>query len=313
MAAETLERDIAQVRAFNRFYTRKIGVLNEALLDSPFTLTQSRVLWELVQRTDISAGELARALAVDAGYLSRILAGFERRGLLARSAARNDRRRHHLALTRKGERAFAPLDARSHDEVAALLRALTADEQRKLLQAMRTIESVLGDRAQPSARPVPYVLRPPRAGDIGWVIARHGALYQQEYGWDASFEALVAEIAAKFIRRFDPVRDRCWIAERDGEPVGSVFCVSQSRRVARLRLLLVEPAARGLGLGGALVNECIRFARGAGYRTLTLWTNANLVAARRIYEHAGFRMVKAERHRSFGHDLVGQYWELALQ
>ncbi len=310
MTEQSLERDIDQMRGFNRFYTQKIGVLSEGLLDSPFALTEVRVLWELAHRGDTTAGELARALNLDPGYLSRIVAGFGRRGLVARTVSATDRRRQQLALTKRGRRAFAPLDRRSHDEVGALLQRLTPEERRRLLAAMRTVESLLGDR---SARAAPYLLRSHRPGDIGWVIARHGALYHEEYGWDQSFEALVAEIAAKFLRNFDPQREHCWIAERDGVPIGSVFCVAQSRRVAKLRLLLVEPAARGTGLGSALVGECIRFARGAGYHRLTLWTNDILVAARHIYERFGFRLVKEEKHNSFGHDLVGQYWDLALR
>ncbi|MGE5337063.1 MAG: GNAT family N-acetyltransferase [Gemmatimonadota bacterium] len=310
MTDPSLERDIDQMRSFNRFYTQKIGVLNESLLDSPFALTQVRVLWELSHRGDTTAGELARALNLDPGYLSRIVADFGRRGFVARTVSATDRRRQQLALTKRGRRAFAPLDRRSHAEVGALLQRLTPDERRRLLAALRTVESLLGDRA---ARAAPYLLRSHRPGDIGWVIGRHGALYHQEYGWDQSFEALVAEIAAKFLRKFDPQREHCWIAERDGAPIGSVFCVAQSPRVAKLRLLLVEPAARGTGLGRALVGECIRFARGAGYHRLTLWTNDILVAARRIYEGFGFRLVKEEKHHSFGHDLVGQYWDLPLR
>jgi DNA-binding MarR family transcriptional regulator/GNAT superfamily N-acetyltransferase len=269
-----------------------------------------RVLWELAHHANLGAVELVRLLGLDAGYLSRILADFERRGLLSRTAAAKDRRRHHLALTKKGVRAFAPLDQRSRDEVASMLASLTHDEQRRLLAAFSTVESLLGDR---TSRVAPYVLRSYRTGDIGWVVSRHGALYQQEYGWDQTFEALVAEIAAKFLRNFDPKRENCWIAERDGIPLGSVFCVAQGKRVAKLRLLLVEPAARGVGLGSALVGECIGFARAAGYRTLTLWTNDVLVVARHVYERLGFRLVKEEKHHSFGHDLVGQFWELSLQ
>jgi len=310
MSTVAQERAIAQVRAFNRFCTQKIGVLNDGLLASPFTLTQARVLWELAHRSDLTAGALARALGLDPGYLSRVLTDFEQRGLLTRTTSTKDRRRSHLALTRKGARAFAPLDARSHDEAATLLAALTPDEQQRLLAALHSVRSLLGERGE---RKAPYLLRPHRAGDIGWVVSRHGALYAQEYGWDQTFEALVAEIAAKFLRDFDPRREHCWIAERDGVPVGSVFCVAQSKRVAKLRLLLVEPAARGLGLGAALVGECIRFARAAGYRTLTLWTNNVLRAARHIYEQFGFRLVKEEKHHSFGRELVGQYWELPLQ
>jgi DNA-binding MarR family transcriptional regulator/N-acetylglutamate synthase-like GNAT family acetyltransferase len=309
MTNDALERAVAQVRAFNRFYTQRIGALDEELLDSPFSLAQVRVLWEIAHRRDATAGDLARALGLDPGYLSRILATFKRRGLLARTVSAVDRRRQHLALTRKGARAFAPLDRRSHDEVAALLRGLAPQEQQRLLDALRTVESLLGERVAAA----PYLLRPHRPGDIGWVVSRHGALYHEEYGWDQTFEALVAEIAAKFLRTFDAQREHCWIAERDGVPLGSVFCVAQSRRIAKLRLLLVEPAARGSGLGAALVAECIRFARSAGYRTLTLWTNDVLVAARRIYERFGFRLVRQEPHHSFGHDLVGQYWELPLR
>lgn len=310
MADRDLERDVARVRAFNRFYTQKIGVLDEGLLDSPFSLTEVRLLWELAHRGDATAGDLARTLNLDAGYVSRLLAGFRRRGLIARQVSTTDRRRRQLALTRRGARAFAPLDRRAHDEVAAELTRLAAGERRQLLQALRTVESLLG---RGDGRVAPYLLRSHRHGDIGWVVSRHGALYFEEYGWDATFEALVAEIAAKFLRNFDPQREHCWIAERDGVPLGSVFCVAQSRRVAKLRLLLVEPAARGSGLGSALVAECIRFARAAGYHTLTLWTNDVLVAARHIYERFGFRLVREERHASFGHDLVGQYWELPLR
>jgi DNA-binding MarR family transcriptional regulator/N-acetylglutamate synthase-like GNAT family acetyltransferase len=310
MGTTTLERAIGEVRAFNRFYTQKIGVLNEGLLASRFTLTQARVLWELAHDAGMAAGALARTLRLDPGYLSRILADFEQRGLLARTTSTTDRRRSHLALTRKGARAFAPLDARSRDEIAAMLSALTPDDQRRLLGALHTVQSLLGERGGHQA---PYLLRPHRPGDIGWVVSRHGALYAQEYGWDRTFEALVAEIAAKFLRNFDPQREHCWIAEREGAPVGSVFCVAQSRHVAKLRLLLVETTARGLGLGDALVGECIRFARATGYRSLTLWTNDVLVAARHIYERRGFHLVKSEKHHSFGRDLVGQYWELPLR
>ncbi len=310
MGDRDLEREVARVRAFNRFYTQKIGVLGEGLLDSPFSLAEVRLLWELAHRGDTTAGELARALNLDAGYVSRLLAGLRRRALIAREVSPADRRRRPLALTKRGTRAFAPLDARARDQVAAQLVRLAPGERRLLLQALDTVESLLGDR---TARTAPYLLRPHRAGDIGWVVSRHGALYHEEYGWDQTFEALVAEIAARFLRNFDPQREHCWIAERDGVPLGSVFCVAQSRRLAKLRLLLVEPAARGSGLGSALVAECIRFARAAGYHRLTLWTNDVLVAARCIYERCGFRLVREEKHHSFGHDLVGQYWDLSLR
>ncbi len=297
------------VRRFNRFYTKQIGVLQEGLLQSPFSLTEARVLYELAHHENITASELGRALGLDAGYLSRILRRFEYCGFLEKTPSPTDGRRSHLRLTQHGQEAFAPLNQRSHDEVAAMLDTFSTAEQNRLLDAMRTIEEILG--AQP-AKTAPYLLRPHQPGDMGWVIHRHGVLYAQEYGWDEQFEALVAEIAAKFIQHFDPKRERCWIAERNGEIVGSVFLVRQSDEVAKLRLLLVEPAARGLGIGGRLVEECIRFARQAGYKTIRLWTNDVLVAARHIYQKAGFRLVEAEPHHSFGHDLVGETWELKL-
>jgi DNA-binding MarR family transcriptional regulator/GNAT superfamily N-acetyltransferase len=285
-------------------------VLHEGLLDSPFSLAEARVLYELAHRRAPTAAELGKDLGLVAGYLSRILRGFARDGLLAKTPSQKDGRRTLLGLTAKGRAAFAPLDRRSHDEVGAMLGDLTPTEQIGLIDAMGTVENLLGGRRNDSS--APYLLRPHRPGDIGWVIQRHAALYAQEYGWDGSFEAFVAEIGAKFIRDFDPRRESCWIAERDGEIVGSVFLVRQSDAVAKLRLLIVDPAARGLGIGHRLVDECIRFARLTGYRQLTLWTNDILVAARRIYEAAGFRLVQEEKHHSFGHDLVGQYWELDL-
>jgi DNA-binding MarR family transcriptional regulator/GNAT superfamily N-acetyltransferase len=308
MAQSGFARRVEAVRRFTRFYTRQIGVLHEGLLNSPFSLAEARVLYELAHRDMPTAAELGTELGLDAGYLSRILRGFVKDGLLAKTPSEQDGRQRFLALTAKGRKAFAPLDRRSRDEVGAMMADLAPAEQARLIEAMRTVETLLGRETAPPA----YVLRPHRPGDIGWVIHRHAALYAQEYGWDESFEALVAEIGAKFIRDFDIRRERCWIAERDGDIVGSVFLVKQSDTVAKLRLLIVEPAARGLGIGHRLVDECIRFARQAGYRQLTLWTNDILVAARRIYEAAGFRLVLEEKHRSFGHDLVGQNWELDL-
>jgi DNA-binding MarR family transcriptional regulator/GNAT superfamily N-acetyltransferase len=305
--------DVAQrveaVRRFNRFYTKQIGVLHEGLLQSPFSLTEVRVLYELAHHANITASELAKELGLDAGYLSRILRRFEYSGFLDRTPSQTDGRRSHLRLTQQGRDAFAPLDQRSHDEVAALLGKLPATEQKRLLDAMRTIERTL---APLPVATTPYLLRSPQPGDMGWIIHRHGVLYAQEYGWNEEFVALVAEIAATFIQNFDPKRECCWIAERDGEIVGSVFLVRQSDEVARLRLLLVEPAARGFGIGSRLVTECMRFARQAGYKTITLWTNDVLLAARHIYEKAGFHLVREEPHHSFGHDLVGEIWELAL-
>jgi DNA-binding MarR family transcriptional regulator/GNAT superfamily N-acetyltransferase len=302
-------RRVEDVRRFNRFYTKQIGVLNEGLLNSPFSLTQARVLYELAHRRQPRATALGKDLGLDAGYLSRILRDFEDRRLIARKPSQTDGRQSELSLTPRGRRTFAPLDARSHQEVGAMLARLSIADQRRLLEAMRTIETVLGAGPDPE---VPYVLRAPRPGDMGWVIHRHGALYAQEYAWDERFEALVAEIVVKFVQHFDPTRERCWIAERHGEPVGSVFLVKKSKAVSKLRLLLVEPSARGLGIGARLVSECIAFARQVGYRKMTLWTNDILHAARRIYEKEGFRLVHKERHHSFGHGLVGETWDLDL-
>jgi DNA-binding MarR family transcriptional regulator/GNAT superfamily N-acetyltransferase len=297
------------VRRFSRFYTGRIGLLREGLHDSPFSLTQSRVLYELAHRAAPTAAEIARDLGLDAGYLSRILHAFKQGGLIARTPSDTDGRQTHVSLTPAGRQAFAPLDRGSDDEAAAMLGRLTGAGQARLIDAMGTIEQLLGGR--PADAP-PYLLRPHQPGDMGWVTSRHGALYAQEYNWDLDFEALVAEIVAAFIKNFDMRRERCWIAEIGGEPVGSVFLVKQSQEIGKLRLLLVEPRARGLGIGARLVAECIRFARLAGYRTLALWTNDVLVAARHIYEKAGFRLVAEEKHHSFGHDLVGQNWELGL-
>jgi DNA-binding MarR family transcriptional regulator/N-acetylglutamate synthase-like GNAT family acetyltransferase len=299
---------IAALRRFNRFYTQKIGVLRDGLLGSPFSLAEARVLYELAHRQKPTAAELAAELGLDAGYLSRILRGFEKRRLIERTRSSSDGRESLISLTASGKRAFAPLDARSREEIALLLRDLSDGEQRRLVDAARTIETLLdGNREQ-----TPYLLRPHQPGDMGWVVHRHGALYAREYGWDERFEALVAGIVAKFIEDFSPKRERCWIAERDGEIIGSVFLVERSKTLAQLRMLLVEPKARGLGLGSRLVEECIRFARLAGYRKIELWTNDILHAARRIYERAGFQLVREERHHSFGKDLVGQTWDLKL-
>ena len=303
------ERRIASVRRFNRFYTKQIGLLGEGYLETPFSLTEARVLYELAHRERPSATELARELALDAGYLSRILRGFERRRLLTRTRSRSDGRQSHIALTARGRAAFAPLDRRSREDIAAMLARLAPDAQRRLIDAMRTVETVLGAGPEPTAA---HVLRPHQPGDMGWVVHRHGALYAQEYGFDERFEALVAGVVTKFVAGYDPRRERCWIAERDGEIVGSVFLVRRSRAVAQLRLLLVEPKARGLGIGERLVAECVRFARQAGYRKITLWTNSVLRAARRLYRAAGFRRVHRAPHRSFGRSLVGETWELDL-
>jgi DNA-binding MarR family transcriptional regulator/N-acetylglutamate synthase-like GNAT family acetyltransferase len=297
------------VRRFNRFYTRRIGALRAGLLDSPFSLTEARLLYELAHRDRPTAAELARDLGVDAGYLSRMLRALERRRLISRERSRADARQSLLGLTAEGRRTFATLDTRSSAEVRAMLARLSDAGQRRLVGAMRDVERLLD--AAPRAQ-APYLLRPHRPGDMGWVVHRHGALYAQEYGWDERFEALVAKIVARFIERFDPKRERCWMAERDGEIVGSVFLVSKSPTVAQLRMLYVEPHARGLGIGKRLVDECERFAREQGYRRIVLWTNSILHAARHIYEAAGYRLVAEKAHHSFGHRLVGQTWELKL-
>lgn len=303
------DRQVTAVRSFNRFYTRQIGLLEEGLLKSEYSLTEARVLYELAQREGLTASELGRDLGLDAGYLSRLLKKFDARGLVRRTPSREDARQSVLALTAAGRKAFAPLNKASHDEIAAMLDPLSRQERGELVRAMHTIQKLLGGKPEPD---VGFILRPHRPGDIGWIAHRQGILYHEEYGWDGTFEALVAEIAAAFVRNFDPLREHCWIAERHGGIVGSVFLVRQSDEVAKLRLLYVEPSARGLGIGARLVDECIRFARAKGYRTLTLWTNDVLVAARRIYEKAGFGLLGEERHHSFGRDLVGQTWDLAL-
>ncbi len=303
------DQRVGAVRRFNRFYTKQIGVLQEGYLESPFSLTEVRVLYELAHCEKTTASELGKELGLDAGYLSRILRGFEKRGLIDKKPSEADGRQSLLWLTEQGRAAFAPLNARSHDEIGAMLSGLSGVEQDRLVEAMRTIEGLLGARPDQKA---PYVLRPPHAGDMGWVVHRHGVLYSQEYGWDEQFEALVASVVAEFVQHYDQKRERCWIAERNDEIVGSVFIVKQSETVAKLRLLLVEPEARGLGIGTRLVDECVRFARSVGYRKITLWTNSVLHAARHIYEEAGFRLAHQEPHHSFGHDLIGETWELKL-
>ncbi len=309
MAATSLDQRIEAVRHFNRVYTRQIGVLEEHLLRSPFSLAEARVVYELAHRRETTATELGAELGLDAGYLSRILSEFHRQRLIRKKPSPSDARQSRLALTERGKAAFAKINAASHAETGAMLRQLREDAQARLVGAMQAIERTLGGAPEPK---VSYILRPPEPGDMGWVVHRHGALYWQEYRWDEQFEALVAEIVAKFVQHFDSKRERCWIAERDGENVGSVFLVKKSQTVAKLRLLLVEPQARGLGLGTRLVNECIRFARQVGYRKMTLWTNSVLIAARHIYKKAGFHIVHREKHHSFGHDLVSETWELDL-
>jgi DNA-binding MarR family transcriptional regulator/N-acetylglutamate synthase-like GNAT family acetyltransferase len=304
------EARITAVRRFNRFYTQRIGVLRRRMYRSPLSLTEVRVLYELAHRHGPTAAQLARDLDLDAGYLSRTLQAFERDGWIRRAPNDDDARAAKVSLTAAGRKAFAPLDRESHDQVAQMLAPLTERDASALVEGMALIEKLLAPTAAVRAEPI--VLRPHGPGDIGWVIERHGALYAREYRWDSGFEALVADIGARFLRDFDPKLERCWIAQRDGERVGSVFVVRRSARVAQLRLLLVEPAARGLGIGKRLVDECIAFARTAGYRRMMLWTNGGLDAARGIYEARGFRLTGEERHHSFGHDLVGQTFERTL-
>ena len=314
-----LERQAQAVRAFNRFYTRQIGLLEEGMLESAFSLTEVRVLYELAHRERLTAARLGRDLGLDAGYLSRILKKFTAKGYLERLASAEDGRQRFLGLTPAGRKAFAPLNARSQEMIAELLRPLTEQQRAAVVAAMAMIRELLGDGPPPK---VSYVIRPPEPGDVTWAVSRQAALYASEYGWDGSFETLVAEIGAKFLADFDPEQERCWIAERDGRVVGSVFLVNADDagkdgsktggEEAKLRMLYVDPEARGLGIGRRLVQECIRFARARGYRRLTLWTNDVLTAARRIYEDEGFTLVEEEHHRSFGKELVGQYWALEL-
>jgi len=297
---------VAAIRRFSRFYTHRIGLLHERFLGANLTLPEGRLVWELADRGSATASRLAEALDLDAGYLSRLVRGLEERGLLTRRPDPADARAAPLVLTEAGQAEFAAIDARSRAEVASLLASLDAPARARLVAALGEAEALLG------GAPAGFQLRPPRPGDIGWVVSRHGALYAEEYGWDATFEAMVAEIAAGFIRNFDPAREACWIAERAGAVAGSLFLVRQSEEVAKIRLVYVEPSARGLGIGQAMLDESLAFARARGYRRVTLWTNNVLLAARRLYQRAGFSLVAEEAHRSFGHDLVGENWELDL-
>ncbi len=300
---------IAAVRRFSRFYTRRIGVLQEGLLASPFSLAEGRVLYELAQQPAATARDLARELGMDTGYLSRILAAFEKRGLVRRATAQADARQRPLTLTAEGRRAFASLDRRSAREVGALLAPLPETAQARLTGAMAAIEALL---APADAAPAPFVLRPHRPGDMGWVVAKHGEVYAQEYGWGSTIEAITAEIVGGFLKNFDAKRERCWIAEIAGEPVGSVFLVRDTDEVARIRLLILDPKARGLGIGRDLVERSIAFAREAGYSKITLWTHAVLTAARAIYERQGFRLTRQWVHEDFGKPMESETWELIL-
>jgi DNA-binding MarR family transcriptional regulator/GNAT superfamily N-acetyltransferase len=301
---------VAAVRGFNRFYTRQIGVLNEHLLESKFSLTEMRVLYELAHRKTTTATELCKDLGLDPGYLSRMIKSFEKEGLLARGKSGIDARQSVLSLTALGRKTFAPFETRSEEQVAQILGKLGPGGQKRLLDAMGTIEELLGLRIKTEGS---YLLRSHRPGDMGWVVHRHGVLYSQEYGYDERFEALVAEIVAHFVQHFDPQRDACWIAEKDHEIVGSIFLVKKSKTVAKLRLLLVEPSARGLGIGKRLIAECVCWARRAGYKKILLWTQSELYAARHLYQQAGFKLAGEKRHDSWGREgLVAETWELRL-
>ena len=300
---------VEAVRRFSRFYTRQVGVLHEGYNGSEFSLTEARIIYELAHREAATATDLARYLGLDPGYLSRILKSFQERGLVQRQASDVDARQYLLSLTELGQKRFAELNARSRSDMAQMLSRLTAWQQQRLIDAMSEIERLLSAAPERGAH---YILRPHQPGDIGWAVQRHGELYAREYGWDESFEALAAEVGAKFLRDFDPKKERAWVAEKDGENVGFVMLIKHTDEVAKLRMLLVDPKARGLGLGKRLVEECIRFARQRGYKKITLWTNDVLVTAIHIYKQCGFKLTAEERHHSFGHELVGQTWELDL-
>lgn len=301
---------IQAIRRFNRFYTRQIGVLQEHLLESQFSLTEVRVLYELAHRENVTARELCSDLGLDRGYVSRMLQSFEAQGWIRTTPSPDDRRRQFLTLTARGHKVFDPLERRSSDEVAAMLARLSPNQQKKMLAAIHDIESVLAPSQHAAT---PYILRQYRPGDMGWVVQRHGELYWREYRYDERFEALAAEIVAEFIQNLDPQRERCWIAEKNGENVGSVFLVKESSSIAKLRLLLVEPSARGLGIGKRLVEECVRFSKQAGYKKMMLWTQSELAAARGIYKGAGFRLVAEKIHDSWSRkDLIAETWELKL-
>ncbi|WP_119303225.1 bifunctional helix-turn-helix transcriptional regulator/GNAT family N-acetyltransferase [Dongia deserti] len=301
---------VEAVRRFSRFYTRQVGVLHEGYNGSEFSLTEARIIYELAHREAATASDLAKYLGLDPGYLSRVLKNFQERGLVQRQASDVDARQYLLSLTELGQMRFAELNARSRNDMVQMLGTLTARQQQRLVSAMSEIETLLS--AEPE-RGASYILRPHQPGDIGWAVQKHGELYAREYGFDESFEALAAEIGAKFLKEFDPKKERAWIAEKNSENVGCVFLVRQSDEIAKLRMLLVDPKARGLGIGKRLVEECIRFARDRGYKKITLWTNDILVTAGHIYKQCGFKLVAEERHHSFGHDLVGQTWELDLR
>jgi DNA-binding MarR family transcriptional regulator/GNAT superfamily N-acetyltransferase len=308
MAESGIHKQVNAVRAFNRFYTRKIGVL-DGMASSPFSLAEARVLYELANRRQSTAADIRKILGLDAGYMSRILRAFERRKFVTRERSKIDERQSFLSLTSKGRKAFAPLDARSNRDVAAMLEDLSPTEREQLVASVHTVRRLLGDVEDAKTS---YLLRPHQPGDLGWVVHRQAILYADEFGWDGTYEALAAEVVAQFIKNYDPKCERAWVAEKNGERVGAVFVAKGSDQIAKLRLLHVERQARGLGIGQRLVEECIRFARQAGYQKMTLWTQSILHAARHIYEKAGFQVVHKEKHHSFGKNLTAETWELDL-
>jgi DNA-binding MarR family transcriptional regulator/GNAT superfamily N-acetyltransferase len=321
MTVRAREKRVAELRRFNRFYTRQLGILRKNYLDSPYSLGEARLLYEIAYGRSSTASDIGRALDLDAGYLSRVLRNFEKSGLVERTASAQDARRSYLALSARGKRAYAPLDARSQHDVANMLGKLNVADQARLIEAMTTIEKLLGGDGEAksqaksetkSADGERYILRAPVPGDFGWVVRRHAELYAQEYRWTEPFEGVCAQIVADYANNNDPKRERCWIAELSGENVGCVFLVKEPASVARIRLLLVDPKARGLGLGARLADECIRFARQAGYKKITLWTHSVLTAARHIYQKAGFKLTRSEKHKSWGRPVVSEFWDLDL-
>jgi DNA-binding MarR family transcriptional regulator/GNAT superfamily N-acetyltransferase len=310
MASRT---SVAAVRQFNRFYTRQIGVLRKTYLDSPYSLGEMRVLYELAHANELTASDITRALDLDAGYLSRLLRNFEKRGLITRKTSRKDGRQSHLALTARGRKLFAPMEERSQRDAGAMLDRLKPSQQAQIVAAMTSIETLLANGQVKSDTKPRYTLREPRAGDFGWVVSRHAELYLREYGWGEPFEGLCAQIVADFVNKFDAKYERCWIAELDGENIGCIMLVKDDQPgVARIRLLLVDPKGRGLGLGAKLVDECLRFARSVGYTKITLWTHSVLSAARHVYEKAGFTLTSSEPRHSWGKDVVAEFWDLDL-
>jgi len=302
-------RRVAAVRRFNRFYTQKLGVLQRGWLDTPFSLTEARVLYEIKQRERATASDIVRDLGLDAGYLSRILRRFQKSGLIRKDVSPDDGRQSFLSMTTRGCKTFEPLETRTERQVGTVLGRLTEHEQDHLVSAMRAIETLIASEPKAESE---IILRQPRPGDLGWVVARHAELYAREYGWAENFEGLCAQIVADFVSKHDPKCERCWIAEMGDQNVGCVFLVKDSNKVARLRLLLVDPAARGRGLGTRLTKECIQFARQCRYESITLWTHKVLTTARHVYERAGFRLTSSETRRSFGQNVVSEHWDLAL-